>query len=590
MCRSGLCILALLFLLSAGYSYALPACSEGAKSFSPCELTFNWNNNELPASASPYRDDLLNVEFRSPSHTTYLVHAFWDGGSTLRVRFSPTEPGTWAYHVSSSIKRLDDKESTFSVADTSSPGFVSVANVRHWWTTNKQPHLWLAASVPFLQLDQPSMESWLDARKHDGFTHVRGTLLTLTGSIKPLNADLEPNLPYFAALDQRILAANDRGFTLDLILADDQFIQAGFFATADRREPLVRYLAARYGSLNVTWQGIEHFEDVPHPRALLKDLNALLQKYDGYNHPRSTDARMTSSPFFGDGWMNYLIEACPSPELGAVEHQFTASPEIHIVGATDPDKFRHELWASTTSGEYPSVSYDALRNEANVKAVQIWVRVMRDTRHWELEPYFDVDGARAVGLEEVEYLAYAAQPGNVEITLPKHKYNPVWVNPATGEEIPLKNYKGEVFSQPTPDNSHDWVLQVAREGHKASMLRSYYFESQSPPIQEVETNPARIPFEITDPRGDSFNAAIPTPFGVKLTRANRASRFMQYVWWGEIAGGSEGPRVLGIGSSGTFSIPKYMLDQRPAPLSLRLQAINAYGKAYEVDKVYQLPQ
>ena len=373
-----------------------------AKSPSPTTKT-----NCRPAPSS-YTDDVLNVEFRSPSHTTVLVHAFWNGARNLLVRFSPTEAGTWAYHVSSTIKRYDNQESTFSAADTGRAGFVGVANLRHWRTTNKQPHLWFAASVPFLQIDQRHLETWLDARKHDGFTHIRGTLLTATGPIKPLTTDGQPNFPYFSELDQRILAADDRGFTLDLLLADDAFIESGSFADAPQREALVRYLAARYGSLNVTWQGIERFEAIPHSRALLQELNSYLEKYDGYHHPRSTGARMTSSPLLRDGWMNYLIEASSDPELGAVEHQFTQAPEIHLVQETAPDKFRRELWTAATNGEYPSVSYEALQNKANVKAAQIWARVLRDTRHWELEPYFEVDGARATGLDEVEYLAYAA--------------------------------------------------------------------------------------------------------------------------------------------------------------------------------------
>ena len=590
MSRLGVCWPVLLFLFTGSASYALPHCDAGATAFSPCELTFNWNANELPSSASPYKSDLLNVEFRSPSHATILVHAFWNGGHTLEVRFSPTEAGTWAYHVTSTIRRYDNHESTFSAAPTANPGFVSVANLRHWWTTNKQPHLWLSASVPFLRVDQPTIESWLDARKHDGFTHIRGTLLTMGASAKPFTAEGDPNIAYFDELDERILAAGARSFTLDLLLADDSFVQSGFLANGEAREPLVRYLVARYGSLNVTWQGIEHFEDIPGSRALLKELNTYVEQYDGYHHPRSTDARMTSSPLLRDRWMNYLIEASPNPELGAVEHQFTEAPEIHVMDETNPAQFREALWTATTNGEYPSVSYAALRNEANVRAVQIWIHVMSDTRHWELEPYFDVDGARATGLNEVEYLAYAAHPGIVEITLPKHKYNPVWVNPITGEEIPLKNYKGEVFSQQTPDNTHDWVLQVAREGHKASMLRSYYFESQSPPVQEVETDPAKIPFKIDDPPQDSFNPAIPTPFSAKLTREARATRLVQYIWWGEIAGGPAGARVLGVGSSGTFSISKDLLAGSPADLNIRVQAINSYGKAYELDKVYQLNQ
>ncbi len=554
----------------------------------PCELTFDWHDGEIPQTASPYKSELLNIEFRSPRHTTYLMRAFSKGDHTLGVRFTPTEPGTWTYHVTSSIKRFDDQESTFAVSDSEAPGLVEVANLRHWRTTNKKPHLWLSASAPFLEVDQSAFESWLDARKHDGFTHIRGPLLTERASLKPLGSDGLPNPAYFQALDDRLLAACMRGFTLDLLLADDSFLHSGAFDTWQQRDLLVRYLVARYGGLNVTWQGIEHFEDIPHSRALLKELGSLLQKYDGFRHPRSTDARVSSFPLLSDGWMNYLIEAVPAPDFGAVQHQFNQQPEIHVINATAPDAFRHELWNCTTNGEYPSVSYEALQNEANVKAVAIWAKVMADTRHWELEPYFDVDGARAVGLEEVEYLAYAQNPGIVEINLPKHKYNPLWVNPITGEEIPLKDYKGEVFSRQTPDNAHDWILQVPREGHKEAMLRSYYFESQDPPVQEVETNTLKIPFEIIDPPGDQINSLIPTPYKIKITRANRASRFMQYVWWGEVVAGGEGARLLGLGSSGNFTIPKELLKERGSTLNIRLLAINANGKAYELDKVYRL--
>ena len=210
------------------------------------------------------------------------------------------------------------------------------------------------------------------------------------------------------------------------------------------------------------------------------------------------------------------------------------------------------------------------------------------TRHWELEPYFDVSGARALGLAEVEYLAYAETPGIIEITLAKHKYNPEWVNAATGEEIPLKDYKGELFSTQTPDNTHDWVLELPREGHKESMLRSYYFESVDPPIQEIETDSSKIPFEIVDPPGDEIVPGLPTPFKTKLTRANRATRSMQFVWWGEVLAGGEGARLLGVGPSGNLTLPKELIKAQGSTLHLRLLAMNANGKAYELDKVYRL--
>ena len=578
----------LLISVLPGRAQSLPDCAKGVKAFSPCELSYEWHESEVPSGLSAYKDDLLNVEFRSPHANTYSIHAFWDGGHTLRVRFTPLQAGTWAYRASSSIKRLDSQEGTFNAAENSFPGFVSVANVRHWWTTNKQPHLWLSASAPLLAMDQSAFDTWADARKHDGFTHIRGTLLTAKAAQKPFAADMQPNFAYFAALDSRVIDVDSRGLTADLLLADDSFLATGVLDKWEQREPLVRYLVARYGSFNVAWQGIEHFEDLPGSRALLKDLGSFLMKYDAYRHPRSTDAHMSATPLLLDGWMDYLVEASPRPELGAVDHQFTEKPTVHVVNAADPEGFRHELWNSTTNGEYPCVSYEATQNEANLKAIRVWHTVMADTRHWELEPYFDVDNARALGLDEVEYLAYTTTPGIVEITLPKHKYSPVWVNPATGDEQPLKDYRGEVFSRQTPDATHDWVLQVPREGHKEMMLRSYRFDSQDPPVQEVELNAAKIPFEIVQPSGVTLDTTKPIPFQIKITRSNRASRTMEFVWYGEVGAEGEGSRVLALGPKGEFTFPKQLIKKTPATLSLRLEAINANGKAYEIDKVFQL--
>ncbi|MBV8071724.1 MAG: DUF5060 domain-containing protein [Acidobacteriaceae bacterium] len=563
------------------------SCTNGAKTFLPCELTFSYQEGDLPAGVTAYRDDLLTVEFRSPEHSTILMHTFWDGGKDLRVRFSPTTAGAWTYHVVSEIRRFDNQEASFTVSDSGNAGMVNIANLRHWRTTNKEPHLWLAAEVPLSTIDPPILASWLDERKHDGFTHIRGTLLTGGAAAKPFDAKCEPNLSYFAALDERVLAIAERGFTLDFVLADRAFVQSGWFRDHDMRDSIVRYLAARYGGLNVTWEGIERFEETPDSRALLRDVGQSLKKYDGYHHPRSTDARDSASPLLEDGWMNFLIEAVPDLQFGAVEHQFTQEPEIHVVRATDPNAFRRELWGCTTNGEYPSISYESLQNSANVGAVRAWHEILSGTRHWELEPYFDVDGASAVGLTEVEYLAYAAKPGIVEITLPKHKYNPVWVNPVSGEESPLKDYKGEVFSRPTPDASHDWVLEVPREGLKQSMRKYYYFASQDPPVQEVEIDTGKIPFEIADPGGDEINARVPTPYQVKITRANRATRRMNYVWWGEVVASGQGARLLGVGPSGNVTVPKELVEAG-ADLNVRLLAINANGKAYELDRVYRL--
>src|SRR5206468_9411842 len=110
---------------------ALPLCTEGVRTFYPCEFSFDFKG-----ANTAYRDEILTVEFRSPSATTYRLRAFWAAKNTLKVRFSPTETGIWTYRVSSTLRQFDDRESTFSALDSNRPGFVSVANLRHWRTTN----------------------------------------------------------------------------------------------------------------------------------------------------------------------------------------------------------------------------------------------------------------------------------------------------------------------------------------------------------------------------------------------------------------------------------------------------------------------
>jgi len=270
------------------------------------------------------------------------------------------------------------------------------------------------------------------------------------------------------------------------------------------------------------------------------------------------------------------MEGSQDGTVGSVEHQFYQAP---FVGITDA---KH-LWNATMDGEYPEFR----GGDANV--AKYWFDFMSDTRHWELEPYFDVDGTRAIALEDVEYVNYIEHPGPpVEVTVENHGYDVEWLNPATGEALEQKKYKGQHFTGQAPDPSHPWVLYIGREGHRDSMGKSYKFESRPVPVQEIETDLRKVPFEIVAPPGNTIVAGQPVQFSVKLTRETRATRDMQYLWSGEVVADGHGVRVLGTGSPGTFVVPAAIAEIFPAVLSIHLTALNANGKAYQTDRVYQL--
>jgi len=569
---------ALPILLCALFSAQAQSSCEGTPAYTPCEFVFELTSADAAANPNPYLTVQLQAEIRSPRFRTFLMPAFWDGGHKMVIRFSPTEPGEWTYKTSSNIAGFDGKQGTFNAADSSSPGFVKVANVHHWATENNKPHLWMGYILDRLAfLPESEFVQALSAAAESKFNHVRLSILGSEADGNPiLPSPDKPSPAYFDQLDQRLRQIHNRGMTTDLILASNPAYFTKLLPDWQSRERFLRYLVARYAALNITWQGFEEWEDYPNGRELLKELGLVLKRIDFYQHPRSSNAKITSSPLLADGWMNFVIEASPGDQVGAVEHQFFQVP---FVGITDAQR----LWNTSMDGEYPEFL------GGNVEVASSWFKFMTGTRHWELEPYFDLGGGRAVALEDAEYVVYVEKPGPpVEVSVEKHGYDISWFNPLTGDETGDKKYKGEHFTGQPPDNSHPWVLSVAREGHLESMLKSYKFDSRPVPVQEIEQSTQKVPFEIAEPSSDTLSVGQPVKFSTKLKRETRATRSMMYLWTGEVSTEGQGFRVLGTGAQGTFRIPPVLASHFPAAISIRVSALNANGKAYSQDKIYQL--
>jgi hypothetical protein len=533
----------------------LPTCT--APAWGSCDLAFDLEAGENPAAVE------LHGEFRSPKRTV-LIRAFKEGDRRFVLRFAPTEPGQWDYKLTSSLKRLDGQVGHGAATASDSPGFVKVANLHHFANegTGKQ-HLWMATALDdFTKIPRADFDRAVEQRVAEKFTHLRVTIAARDGGDVDLREAVE-----------RIRAINARGVVADVVLA-------GIPADRVERERYMTDIAARFSSLNITWMGAPAFENLPNGKAILKDAEALLAKLDPYNHPRTSMAETTSSPLLadraGEAGLTFLSYGTSDPNVGAVEHQFFGMPAVNTGIQSERD-----LWIATMNGQYPA--------SGSGKYMTAWFDFMSGNRYWELEPYFDVDGGRAIALEDVEYIVYVEKPGPVELTVEDHGYDVSWINPATGERTKAKGYKGKHFTGEPPDKSHDWVLQVSREGHKEGMLKSYKFDSREIPLrpQEVEANPQKMPFEVAQPDGD-ISLAVPSRYGLKIVRPTRATRELLAEWTAEVVLDGEGFRVAGTGLEGTLRIPKEIVHKLPATVSVRVSILNANGKAYAIDKVYRL--
>ena len=202
----GACLALALCLLKA-QAPAPPAPCSNTPAYSPCEMVFELSRRIQDAARhpNPYATVEMRAEVRSPHQKTYGVPGYWDGGRRMVLRFTPTEPGAWDWHITSNIAGWNEKEGSFTAAPSDSPGFLRVANVHHFaYIESKRAHLWMGASEPLLLgLDDAGFRAVADARAAQKFNHLR-FLVMAQGLGSAYAQDRGSNLPYFQKLDEHI--------------------------------------------------------------------------------------------------------------------------------------------------------------------------------------------------------------------------------------------------------------------------------------------------------------------------------------------------------------------------------------------------
>ncbi len=540
----------------------LPTCS--APVWRTCELIFPLSPDEDNSRTE------LRAEFRSPHRDTLAIQGFRQAPGRWVIRVAPNEIGQWDYRITTSVDRLDGRVGHVTGTESDAPGFVQTALLHHFQTQGNQlQHLWMGAEVEnFLQVTPEQFAAVLKARREQGFTHLRVVI--------DKDSDLD-------AAAERIRAINDQGFVADLVLPVPE-------GSRRQRERDVAELVARFGAFNVTWAGIPAFETIPEEIGdgweLARGVSEAIAASDPYHHPLTSMAQMTSASLLGDPNdpevpMTMLSYGTVDPNVGAVEHQFYHLPGLNMAMAS-----RADLWNATMNGQYPEATIEWPGKEQEMRA---WADLMGEARYWNLEPYFDLDGGRALAYPALEYIVYVPKPGPVELHVEKHGYDVLWMDPATGERIDGDGFNDEVFSAEPPPGDHDWVLRVSREGKKKDLLGSYKFDALVPSVQQVETRASETPYEVALPKGD-LSLRVANFYELKVTRGSLATRDLLVEWTVELASGRGGFRVVGTGQSGQLRLPKILTEQGPGVLSLRVQLLNKFGKAYSVDRAIRLTE
>lgn len=258
-------ILVAVFLFAA----LAPAQSQTVQEWGRFETAFESSRDHK----DPLRDVTLEVEFTSPDGRKSTRSAFWDGGRTWRVRFSPDRTGKWTWHSRCrQDSALDKRQGRFRCAAYTGTnplykhGAIRVSeNRRHLARADGTPFFWLVDTAwnGALRSSKKDWNRYLDNRVSKKFTGIQ--FVTTQWRTAYTDADgmvaytgfekIKINPSFFQRMDQRIDAVNAKGLLAVPVLLwtlGSQKHNPGKLPEA-QAICLARYMVARYGANHVAW-------------------------------------------------------------------------------------------------------------------------------------------------------------------------------------------------------------------------------------------------------------------------------------------------------------------------------------------------
>jgi hypothetical protein len=227
--------------------------------------------------ANPIRDVTVTVEFIGPRRQIVEAAAFWDGGRTWKVRFSPDEAGTWRYEVRSSDptdRGLHRKAGGFLAPEYRGRNELYrrgrirlAADRRHFVHADGTPWFWLGCTAwnGALLSTAEEWDRYLTDRAGKRFSAVQFVMTQWrAGREDELGQkafsgtnSVRVNPAFFQRLDKRFEAINDKGLVAAPVmlwaLSSDDKESPGEVLPADQAILLAKYMAARYDAFHVVW-------------------------------------------------------------------------------------------------------------------------------------------------------------------------------------------------------------------------------------------------------------------------------------------------------------------------------------------------
>ncbi len=286
------------------------------------------------AADAPARDVEFVTTWRHESgQPRYQIHGFWDGdgqghasGDVFKVRFCPTQTGTWTLvETRSSDSHLDGQLEGHTIRCTESkqPGFWIVDEEHadgRWYRRSDGSHPYIFGNTMYSFLSEYDREGPTGGNVADDIRgnaqYFRKVRFSIMGDryphpeVKPFLDDKgkptddgdfshRPNPAWFAGrVDVAVQTAFEDDLIADLILCGPDTEDARSVLRAGQNDgdptPLLRYIAARYGSYPHVWVCLCNEFDIKEPSYTTTEIarfGKMIREFLPYPTPLSVHAK-----------------------------------------------------------------------------------------------------------------------------------------------------------------------------------------------------------------------------------------------------------------------------------------------------------
>lgn len=270
------------------------------------------------ATDNPVRDVHLSATWRhEKGFPTFRIPGFYDGdgkggkeGNVFKVRFTPTQPGTWelvevesnvpelaGQHEGAKVNCLSSDHPGFWMPDPSSPG-------QRWYQRSRGEHPFIVGNTMYTFLSEYGKTgpngSDIQQDITDNAKYFNKLRFALTGDLYPHptekpflnheghptddgNFSHRPNPTWFTErVDLAVASAFEADLIADLILngPDSPYGRSNLLAAENGNDPgpFLRYVAARYGSYPNVWICLSNEYNIRQPQFSEEDINRLGHK------------------------------------------------------------------------------------------------------------------------------------------------------------------------------------------------------------------------------------------------------------------------------------------------------------------------